>query len=78
MPWVTYKHTRDSTTVINYNKYKIGVDMSYKMLAYYSFQRKSIMGKRKFSSVSSVTHYTQWVCSVNDVTRFILTSDQKS
>jgi len=36
-----------SLAVIEYNKYKIGIDKWDQLLAYYSFQRKSVTWRKK-------------------------------
>jgi hypothetical protein len=41
------------TTVLDYNKYKTGVDRSDQMLSYYSFERKMIKWWKKLSFISS-------------------------
>jgi hypothetical protein len=40
-------HKIRPTTVLDYNKYKTGVDRSDQMLSYYSFERKMIKWRKK-------------------------------
>jgi maltodextrin utilization protein YvdJ len=46
--WLIHQHEKTKPlAVMNYNKYKIGVEKLDQLLAYYSFQRKSVKWWKK-------------------------------